>query len=94
MGIDDRKEQLKREYVPDEATALRIATAIVQGQVNSEAFSRFSQDYTVHVDIRDDVWVVYWSRRENGRGVVLGGGGPCVYIARKDGQIQKYHYMR
>jgi len=85
------------ETVPDAATAIRIAEAVVAKRQSS----RQRRSYQFKAEPADAHWEVYQSLRGNfrrlpggGFHVIHGGGGIAMHIDRCTGAISEMHYQR
>ncbi|MBL8537668.1 MAG: hypothetical protein JNM59_09735 [Hyphomonadaceae bacterium] len=89
-------------YVADEATARRIALAVILGmERREELISRERQRrYDLKVEDRGAYWIAFqtvrgYPRREGDAIIVMaGGGGLEMRIAKCDGTISEVHWSR
>lgn len=90
-AIEAHRARVARGLVPDQATAMKIALAVLGAYTSEEYVQGLPEKYEPHVQDDADVWTIFWSLK--GR-PVFGGGGPCVQIAKKDGQVRNLYFMR
>jgi len=72
----------KEAIVPDEATAIAIAAAIIKGLANDEDVQEYLSQTTVFYDEADEIWIVSFAPEE-----IRLGGSISIAIQKKDGKV-------
>lgn len=84
FGIENSSYPPKNGFVPDEATAIRIAEAILIPIYGEE---EIKNERPFHAVLKNQVWIVEGSLPEG-----MLGGVAVVELSKKDGQIMKVNH--
>jgi hypothetical protein len=65
------------------------AVEIAVAYVNDKYPDRFSnyEEYEINVELEEDTWIVFYTKKGEEYAYILGGGGPCVKINRHTGIV-------
>jgi len=90
LPVAGETQKARRDYVPDQKTAERIAEAVLIGQYGEE---RVSAERPLIVDgSNKEYWIVQGAPRENGMSGL--GDGPAVWINKHTGCLKVLEHMK
>jgi len=96
---------IDRDLVPDSATAIKLAGAILETWMGKKQFVTMIRKAPLRAELEGDVWSVYAYPNVAGReehqpggktavSVTTGGGEPVIEISRHDAQVRNIYFAR
>lgn len=90
---------LDKPMIPDEATAMKVASILLESYLGSERFEHFQRTQPLVAQLDGDVWSVFSHHPpqvgpDGHPRYIMGGGGPCIRLDRNDARVVQLYFQR